>query len=218
MSVQLTACRRANSDFPCPARKILIGPFSNRAGRTLHRPWNSMMRWEQHQEPQLIARMQSRLYDAEPDAEPWLNDYTEVLIERLHRSHGQSKSRIMPEPRYQHVTVTESSQSNVVKLEPSTGPTLFLIRTTNDRSTTATAIRIQYCASCMTRTDTAARKGPIQGQQHDIGKQPPRNGKAAYKETLIKMLRKRSDRAQLTTLSLNLLMRLKTGPSRIRIS
>ncbi|OCK90745.1 uncharacterized protein K441DRAFT_233853 [Cenococcum geophilum 1.58] len=44
MSAQLTACRRANSDFPCPARKILIGPFSNRAGRTLHRPWNSMLR------------------------------------------------------------------------------------------------------------------------------------------------------------------------------
>jgi len=93
-------------------------------------------------------------------------------IERLHRSHGQSKSRIKPEPRYQQVTVTESSQSNVVKLEPSTGPTLFLNRTTADRSS-ATAIRIQYCASCMTRTGTAARKGSIQGQQQ-IGKQAPR--------------------------------------------
>ena len=56
------------------------------------------------------------------------------------QSYGQSKSRIKPEPRYQHVTVTEPKQSTVVKLEPWTGPTLFLIQTTTDRSTTVTAI------------------------------------------------------------------------------
>jgi len=83
-----------------------------------------------------------------------------TLTERLHGSYGQSKSRIKPEPRYQHVTVTKSNQSNVVKLEPSTGPTLFLNQTTADCSS-ATAIQVQYCASCTTRTDTAARKGPI---------------------------------------------------------
>ena len=113
----------------------------------------------------MTARIQSRLYDAEPDAEPRRRAVRRALIERLHRSRDRSKSQIKPEPRYQHVTVTvtvtvtESKQSNVVKLEPSAGPTLFLIRTTTDRSTTATAIRIQYCASCTTRTDTAARKG-----------------------------------------------------------
>ena len=130
-----------------------------------------------------------------------------ALIERLHGSRDRSKSQIKPEPRYQHVTVTvtvtvtESKQSNVVKLEPSAGPTLFLIRTTTDRSTTVTAIRIQYCASCTARTDTAARKGPIQGQQHNIRKQAPRNGKAVYegdtdKETLQEIVH----RARLTTL------------------
>jgi hypothetical protein len=115
-----------------------------------------------------------------------------ALIERLHRSRDWSKNRIKPEPRYQYVTVTKSKQSTVVKLEPSTGPTLFLNQTTTNRSTTATAIRIQYCASCTTRTDTAARKGPIQGQRHDIGKQAPRNGKAVYEEALTKMLCKRT--------------------------
>ncbi|OCK89563.1 uncharacterized protein K441DRAFT_275237 [Cenococcum geophilum 1.58] len=72
MSVQLTACHRANSDFPSRGWKILIGPFSNRAGRTLHHPWNSMMQLHDengYQEPQLIARIQSRLYDAELHAE-----------------------------------------------------------------------------------------------------------------------------------------------------
>ena len=90
MSVQLTACRRANSDFPSRGRKILIGPFSSRTGRTLHRPWNSMMH-QLHDENgtkslQLIARIQSRLYDAEPGAElyaePRPNDCTEALIGR----------------------------------------------------------------------------------------------------------------------------------------
>jgi hypothetical protein len=112
-------------------------------------------------------------------------------IKRLHRSHGQSKSRIKPAPRHQHVTVPESNQSNVVKLEPLTGPTLFLNRTTIDRSS-ATVIRIQYCASCTTRTDAVVRKGPIQGQRHDIGKQAPRNSKEVYEEALIKMLCKRT--------------------------
>ena len=118
------------------------------------------------EKPQLIARIQSRLYDAEPDAElyaePCSNDCAEATISRI-QSYGQSKSRIKPEPRYQHVTVTESKQSTVVKLEPSTGPTLFLNRTTADRSTTVTAIRIQYCTSCTTRTDTAARKDLYKG-------------------------------------------------------
>jgi len=179
MSVQLTACHRANSDFPCPARKILIGPFSNRAGRTLHRLWNSMMR-QLHDENGTKSLNWLHGYRADCTMQSQMQSCTQSLdrttarkpwsIERLHRSHGQSKSRIKPEPRYQHVTVTESSQSNVVKLEPSTGPTLFLIRTTADRSS-ATAIRIQHCTSYTTRTDTAARKGPTQGRQHDIGNQ-----------------------------------------------
>jgi hypothetical protein len=94
-----------------------------------------------------------------------------ALIERLHGSLNQSNDCTEAATGRR----TESSQSldistspslnqssrNVVKLEPSTGPTLFLNRTTTDRSTTVTAIRIQYCASCTTRTDTAARKGPI---------------------------------------------------------
>ena len=49
----------------------------------------------------------------------------------------------------------ELSLSNVVKLEPSAGPTLFLIQTTIDCSTTATAIQIHYCASCTTRAGTS---------------------------------------------------------------
>ena len=96
------------------------------------------------------------------------------------QSYSQSKSRIKPEPRYQHVTVTEVKQSIIVKLEPLTGPTLFLNQMTIDCSSAA-IIRIQYCASCTIRTDTAARKEPIQGQQYNIRKQAPRNGKAAYK-------------------------------------
>ena len=125
-----------------------------------------------------------------------------ALIERLHgsldqsnvctRSHDRSKNRIKLEPRYQHVAATEPSQSNVVKLEPSTGPTLFLNQTTIDRCRAVTAIRIRYCTSCTTRADTAARKGPIQGQWHNIGKQAPRNGKVVYEEALTKMLCKRS--------------------------
>ena len=43
----------------------------------------------------------------------------------------------------------------------------------------------------MMRTDIIARKGPVQGQQYDIGKQVPRNGKAVYKEPLIKRYCKR---------------------------
>ena len=101
-------------------------------------------------------------------------------IKQLYRSYNWSKSRIKPKPQYQHITITELNQSNVVKLKPSTGPTLFLNQTTIDRSS-ATVIQIQYCASCTTRTDTAARKEPVQGQQYDIRKQAPRNGKAAYK-------------------------------------
>ena len=83
------------------------------------------MRQLRHQEPQLTARIQSRLYDAEPDAEP--------LTERLHGSLDQlddcteAATGRKPESRYQHVNVTESKHSNVVKLEPSAGPTLFLI-------------------------------------------------------------------------------------------
>ena len=102
-------------------------------------------------------------------------------LERLRRRHDQSRKRIKPEPRYQRVTVTKSSQSNVVKLEPSTGPTLFLNRTTTNRSTTVTAIRIQYCASCT--ISVTKHRG---------------NGKAVYKEALQEIVY----RAQLTTLSL----------------
>jgi hypothetical protein len=145
MSVLLTACHRANSDFPCRARKILIGPFSSKAGRTLHRPWNSMMRQlhdeNGHREASIdctgtepIVRCRAR-YRARYRAR--CRAVRRALTERLHRSHDWSKSRIKPEPRYQHVTVTESSQSSVVKLEPSVGPTLFLIQTTADRSSAA---------------------------------------------------------------------------------
>ena len=158
----------------------------------------------------MIARIQSRLYeaepDAEPDAEPRRRARRRTLIERLHGSYDWSKNRIKPEPRYQHVTVTvtvtESKQSNVVKLEPSAGPTLFLIRTTTDRSTTVTAIRIQYCASCTTRTDTAARKGPVQRQQHDIGEQAPWNDEAVYERDVDKdAMQEIVHRPQMTTLS-----------------
>ena len=73
--------------------------------------------------------------------------------------------------------VTKLNQLNIVKLEPIVGLTLFLNQTTTDCSITITTIRIQYCVSRTTRTDTTARKGPIQGQQHNIKKQAPRNGK-----------------------------------------
>ena len=147
MSVRLTACHRANSDFPSRGRKILIGPFSSRAGRILYRPWNLMMRqlhdengtkslnWPHGYRADCTMQSQTQSLDRTTARKPW-------SIERLHRSRDWSKNRIKPEPRYQHVTVTESKQSTVVKLEPSAGPTLFLIRTTTDRSTTATAIRI----------------------------------------------------------------------------
>jgi hypothetical protein len=44
MLVSLTAFHGANGDFLFPGWKILIGPFSNKASRTLHRPRNSVMR------------------------------------------------------------------------------------------------------------------------------------------------------------------------------
>ena len=90
------------------------------------------------------------------------------------------------------------------KLEPTAGPTLFLIRTTTDRSTTVTAIRIQYCASCTTRTGTAARKGPVQRQQHNIGEQAPQNDKAVYERDVDKdVLQEIVHRAQITASSLS---------------
>jgi hypothetical protein len=103
-----------------------------------------------------------------------------ALIEQLHGSLNQSDDcteaatgRSIKSSQSLDI-VPESKQSNVIKLEPSTGPTLFLIQTTTNHSTTVTAIRIQHCASYKTRTGTAARKRPIQRQQHDIGKQAPR--------------------------------------------
>ena len=106
-----------------------------------------------------------------------------ALIERLHRSHSQpytnAELRSVEEPNQARASisarlVTESNQSNVVKLEPSAGPTLFPNRMTTDRSTTVTAIRIQYCTSYMTRTGIATRKGPVQRQQYDISDKAPR--------------------------------------------
>ena len=44
MSVLLTAFYQANGDFLYPVWKILISPFSSKAGRILHRPWNLTMR------------------------------------------------------------------------------------------------------------------------------------------------------------------------------
>jgi hypothetical protein len=85
-----------------------------------------------------------------------------ALIERLRRIYGQSKGRIKPESRYQHVTVTESKHSNIVKLEPSTGPTLFLNRTTTDCSITVTAIRIQYCQP-HNENRRRGKEGPVKG-------------------------------------------------------
>ena len=132
---------------------------------------------------QMQNQMQSQMQSCTQSLDRTTARKTRSAVYRC-RGYGQSKSRIKPESRYQYVTVTESKHSNVVKLEPAAGPTLFLIRTTTDRSTTVAAIRIQYCASCTTRTDAAARKGPVQRQQHDIGEQAPRNGKAVYKEAL----------------------------------
>ena len=69
---------------------------------------------------------------------------------------------------------------------------------------TVTAIRIQYCTSCTTRTDTAARKGPIRCSSIILHNKHRGNGKAVYEEALTKdVLQEIVYRAQLTTLSLN---------------
>ena len=71
MSAQLTAYRRANSDFPSPGWKILISPFSSRPGRTLHRPWNSTMRTTRTAPRASIDRTDiEQIVRCEPDAEP----------------------------------------------------------------------------------------------------------------------------------------------------
>ena len=97
---------------------------------------------------ELIVRYRARCIfsDAEPDTE-----LTQSQTQNLDQTTAQKLRLVkevepLREPRYQHVTVTKSKQSNVVKLEPAAGPTLFLNSTmTTDRSTTITAIRIQYC-------------------------------------------------------------------------
>ena len=100
------------------------------------------------------------------------------------QSHDQSKNQIKPEPRYQHVTVPKSNQSNVVKLEPSAGPTLFLNRTTADCSTTATAIRIQYCVGYTQEWTLRQGRDLHKGSSMILGNKYRGNGKAVYKEAL----------------------------------
>jgi len=69
---------------------------------------------------------------------------------------------------------------------------------------TITAIRVQYCASCTTRTDTAARKGSVQKQQHNISNQVPRKRQSSIRRGSDKdALQEIAHRTQLTIISLN---------------
>ena len=69
---------------------------------------------------------------------------------------------------------------------------------------TGTAIQIQYYASCTTRTDTMARKRPIQRQQYNIGKTSTVKWQSSIqRDTNKDALQENVYRAQLTTLSLN---------------
>ena len=82
--------------------------------------------------------------------------------------------------------------------------TQSLDRMTTDRSTTVTAIQIQYYTSCTTRTDTAARKRPVQRQQYNIGKTSTAKWQSSIQRgTDEEALQEIVHRAQLTTLSLS---------------
>ena len=123
-----------------------------------------------------------------------------VLIERLHRSLGQSNdctgatvsrrvvsSQSLISARH----VTKSNQSNVVKLEPAAGPTLFLIRTTTDHSTTATAS--EFSTAPAARRERTPRQGRdlYKGSSIILENKYYGNGKVVHKEILIKVLCKR---------------------------
>ena len=147
MSAPLTAYRWANRDFPCLAWKILIGPFSNRAGRTLYHPWNSRMRQlRDENSTKSLSWLHGYRADCTMQSQTQSLDRTIAWKALVNQTTAQ-KPRLVEESKQARASisarhVTEPNQLNVIKLELLPGPTLFLIQITIDCSTTITIIRI----------------------------------------------------------------------------